>query len=100
MPEESFADDDTWARLMSFDIPFGSDYEGKALENGFSDHIPKGEGIDMLKHMMANFEARKIRIAHCHIDQFSPLMGMFHEWYLTKQGDSGATTAHHGALKS
>jgi len=54
-------DDDHWAGNKN-KIFFG--YDPKHSTNGFSDYIPKGEGVAIIKHCAANFAARKVRLRH------------------------------------
>lgn len=76
----SLVDDEVWAEEVSFYTNLGYDLQGKKYQNGFHDYNPKGEGIAMLKHMMANFEARKTRLQHCEQEDFAVLTSRFRRW--------------------
>jgi hypothetical protein len=44
--------------------------------NGFSDYIPKGEGVAIIKHCTANFAARKVRLQHASAQHLPVLVDM------------------------
>lgn len=77
--EPALEDDDIWAEELE-DVQDGLGFERPHYINGFQDYVPKGEGIDMFKHMMAHFEARKTRLQHCDEEEFEELSVTFMRW--------------------
>lgn len=77
--EPALEDDDIWAEELE-GVQYGLDFERPHYINAFQDYVPKGEGIDMFKHMMAHFEARKTRLQHCDEEEFEELSVTFMRW--------------------
>jgi hypothetical protein len=70
-------DDDRWAGNKK-KLFFG--YDPEYSVNGFADHVPKGEGVDIVTHLRKNWTARKIRLQHAsaqHLPVLVDMMGKF-----------------------
>lgn len=52
--------DDVWAATQR--MVFG--YDAEDSTNGFNDYVSKGDGLEITRHLAANFEARKVRLQH------------------------------------
>ncbi|KAM0721464.1 hypothetical protein Q7P37_002388 [Cladosporium fusiforme] len=77
----SHIDDDGWAtNMQQLDVEFGYERGPGVAPNGFGHYVPKGEGITMIKHMVANFEARKTRLQHCSRVEFDKLSDDARRW--------------------
>jgi hypothetical protein len=70
-------DDDRWAGNKR-QLFFG--YDPEKSVNGFSDYVPKGEGIAIIKHLRANFTARKVRLMHASTQHYPILVDMMYKF--------------------
>lgn len=57
-------EDETWSALQHSRGGFG--YEEVDMTNGFADYQGRGESVEKVVHLFANFEVRKLRIDHAY----------------------------------